>query len=419
MSKLRLNQKKKRNSSERTKEQEYTRLGGALRSLGGYAGGSLGSLIGYGAQGSNAGTSLGAAISRWLGSGDYTVSSNSIVQRSMKASTNIPMMHKTNQTVTIRHREFITSVKGSTGFNVGRYFLIQPGDTITFPWLSGIASKFQQYKFKGLVFHYVPTSGTAVSGTNPSLGTVMLQTTYRVNDDQPASKAEMMNEYWACEAAPSESFCHPIECDPKENPFAIHYVRSKPAPLTDSPLMYDVGKLFVATQGQLATDNILGDLWVTYEIELSKPIINSTTTGLTASGSSIYSNPAVGNWFGPSVSALGAIPYNLNTNTITFPRGTVGDYLINVIITASSAFTAGDLSGTITRSNCTGLTAFDGNSTTYVRTVVTGASASTARLFFQTAVRLEDPSADATVTVPAGTWTGAAATSQTLVTRLQ
>ena len=104
------------------RQQELTRLGGALRSLGGLTGGALGSLIGMPAGGSSAGTSLGAAISRWLGSGDYTVSRNTLVE---KASTGIPMMHKDGQTITVRHREFLTEVTGITTFAVkGTFQLI-------------------------------------------------------------------------------------------------------------------------------------------------------------------------------------------------------------------------------------------------------------------------------------------------------
>lgn len=419
MSNKRAKNKNKNNKISKSEKNEVTRLGGALRALGGLAGGSLGSLVGYGQAGSAAGSSLGAAISRWLGSGDYTVSSNSIVQRTMKGSESIPMMHRTNQTVTIRHKEFVCSVKGSTDFQVGRFFLLQPADRNTFPWLSGIASRFQQYKFKGIVFHYIPTSGTAISGTNPTLGTVMLQTTYRVNDDGPKSKAEMMNEYWACEAAPSEAFCHPIECDPRENPFAVHYTRTKPAPLTDSPLMYDIGKLFVATNGQLASGNILGDLWVTYEVELTKPIVESSTTSTVYSAQTYHATPVPGNWFSNTLSTGdGDIPFTTLVNTISFPPGHVGRYLIDVVITAATNFTAMDLSGTITRVNCAGLSIFDAGAASHIRTVCAGATATLNRGMFSTALEITDPSSTATITLPAGTWTGSALTTQVVVTQL-
>ena len=219
---------RKKSKKTKTSKKDVGLLGKALRALGGAGGGMVGGMFGAPLAGAAAGTGLGATISRWLGAGDYTVASNSIVRSTLRSSENIPMMHTSGQTVTIRHKEFIAEISGSVGFTVQRFFLIQPGDTNTFPWLSGIANKYQQYKIKGLVFHYVPTSGYAVSGTNPAIGSVMLQTSYRANDTAPTSKVEMLNEYWASESSPADSFCHPLECSPSENPFSIHYTRNLP-----------------------------------------------------------------------------------------------------------------------------------------------------------------------------------------------
>ena len=42
--------------------------------------------------------------------------------------------------------------------------------------------------------------------------------------------------------------------------------------------MYDLGVTHVAVSGQQANDVVLGDLWVTYEVELKKPILYSNVT---------------------------------------------------------------------------------------------------------------------------------------------
>lgn len=407
-------------SKKKKKEaKELTRLGAALRGLGGLAGGAIGGMVGYGGAGASAGTSLGAAISRWLGSGDYTVKSNTIVSNSLRASTSIPMMHKTNQTITVRHREFLCSLNGSAAFNVQRFFLLQPADGNTFPWLSTLAAKFQQYKFKGLVFHYIPTSGMAVSSTNSALGTVMMQTSYRANEEQPASKQEMMNEYWACEASPAESFCHPIECDPAENPFAIHYTRTKPVPASDSQLMYDVGKLFVAVQGQQG-NNVLGDLWVSYEVELSKPIIESNVSGPLHSGKLTYASPATSNWFGSAIlQATGDFQFQTAVNTLTLPRGIVGAFMLAINVSATTNFTAVDMGAAPTLLNCSFEPFLDSNpATTHIRTVVSGGAAAANRGFYITAVRVSDPSNSAVIIFPAGAWTGTAVSIDVTVSRL-
>lgn len=215
------------------------------------------------------GSSLGAAISRWLGSGDYELNGNTLVT----PGSSIPSMHKESQTVVVRHKEFVGTISGSVGFAVQQELVLNPGILGTFPWLYRIAQCYQEYTFRGMVFHYVPTSGVAVS-TNPALGAVMLQTSYRSTDSPPTDKMEMLNEYWSTEGSPASSFIHPIECKPVENPFKVQFVRGHTT-LTDSPLMYDLGVTYVATQGMPADGNPVGDLWVTYEVELRKPVVSS------------------------------------------------------------------------------------------------------------------------------------------------
>ena len=144
---------------------EITRLGGALRGLGSIGGSAIGALVGMPNAGGGVGRNLGAALSRWLGSGDYEISSNSIVQREV-ARDSIPAMHKDDQTIVVRHKEYLGEINGSTSFTVQQSYNLNPGLSATFPWLAQIASRFQEYRLKGAVFHYVPTSGTAVSSTS-------------------------------------------------------------------------------------------------------------------------------------------------------------------------------------------------------------------------------------------------------------
>lgn len=302
--------------------------------------------------------------------------------------------------MTIRHKEFVATISGSTGFSVQRFFLLQPGDTNTFPWLSGVASKFQQYRVKGMIFHYVPTSGYAVSGSNPAIGSVMLQTSYRANDNAPSTKIEMLNEYWASEGAPSEAFCHPIECSPKENPFVTHYVRNRPVPVSDSPMLYDLGVTYVATQGMPATGNAVGDLWVTYEIELVKPQIASSVLIDTFSGTAANAAVLQGAPLGNNLTATGSLLFSMSNSTITFPIGLLGDFLVTVIHTGTFTVWDGPTSAT-SLANCA-LLVFDGS-----RSVVSPDMASGSCNIFTTSygIRLSDPSAVASFNVGAFLWT--------------
>lgn len=408
--------KTKKTKSVKQRQQELTRLGGALRTLGGLGGRALGTMVGFGNEGAGVGTGIGAAISRWLGSGDYTVTSNSIIQRA-EASGSVPSMHKDGQSVTIRHKEYLGEVRGKQSFTVRNAFPINPGVAATFPWLSRVAANFQEYRVKGLVYHYVPTSGNAISSTNAALGSVLIQTSYRSNDSAPTSKIEMMNEYWSSEARPSDAFCHPVECNPKENPFNVQYVRTLSVPANDSVLLYDLGVTYVAVTGQQADDTVLGDLWVTYEIELKKPILDSNVTDrypgasmqiLDASGSITAST-----LFNGTKENLGSLAITTSGNTITFPTGAVGDWSITINTEANTTFSACNFSTAPSYTNCTLLNAT--RNAAIIRTNIGGTAPTLNRFFYEMAIRIVEPNLQATVTIPSGTLTGAALNTNILV----
>lgn len=398
---------------------EVSALGQVLRTLGGLGGGVLGGMLGQSTAGSKLGNGMGASISRWLGAGDYAVSQNSIVTASLKSSAAIPAMHSSGQSITIRHKEYLCAINGSVKFSIQRFFLLQPGDGNTFPWMSGVADRFQQYRVKGMVFHYLPTSGNAVSSTNAALGSVMIQTSYRANDVAPSSKVEMLNEYWACEASPAESFCHPIECAPKENPFQVHYVRNKPVPSNDSPLLYDLGVTYIATQGMQANDNPVGDLWVTYEIELLKPQIASNAVSDILTASIQTGPPTPGAPFGAVLltSGQGGIAFTVQNRDIIFPIGLLGAYQVVIRIVPSTSFTAFDGSGSPVYSDCTAYSVETGGAN-YTRSVVSGASASSGGCYYVFGVNCTNPSVAAYVTVAGMSWTGTAAFTSVQVSAL-
>jgi hypothetical protein len=397
------------------KQQELTNLGWALRRLGGLGGAALGGMVGMPGAGTSHGTNIGAALSRWLGSGDYSIGSNSIVTK-LKSSTGIPMMHNNDQSVVVRHREYVAEIRSNTSFTVNDSFEINPGNNRTFPWLSHIATGFQEYKIKGMVWHYVPSSGTAVSGTSPSLGTVMLQTSYRANDSPPTSKMEILNEYFSSEAVPSEAFCHPIECDPKENPFNVQYVRSGELTSGDNTLLYDLGVTHVCTSGQLEADNVLGDLWCTYEIELKKPVVASNvTTRYRSAFLTFTGTQTAASKFSGTMNRVGTIAVTASGNVITFPKGSSGIWMVLMRMSASTTFTAVDLSGTSTLTNATAMdiTADNGQ---YLRTVMGGSSPTLNGAVYVLVVDIADNALPATITLPTGTITGACTQTNLYVT---
>nr|UNI73868.1 MAG: coat protein [brine shrimp noda-like virus 2] len=387
--------------------QSVTAVGSLLRHLGGLGGTALGTMVGAPTLGGAAGNQIAAALSRWLGAGDYTVGTNSIVHR-MRTASSIPAMHSTNQTVVVRHKEYVGEIKGSTGFAVRDSLVLNPGNRRTFPWLSGIARNYQEYSFKGIVFHYIPTSGTAVSGSNPSLGSVMMQTSYRSNDVIPASKAELLNEYCSNEACPADAFVHPIECDPAENPFNVQYVRTGALPASDSQLMYDLGQTHVAVSGQLESDHVIGDLWVTYEVELKKPILASNVTSKNLSAYYTNSLATSSSLFSGAVLALGSnVELGLSGNTITFPKGSAGHWQISILITADTTFSAVNTWGTIITTNCIAVNWHPSLMGSPASVPVLGGSSPTlTNVSLLSGIYIEDPAVEATWNLPSVVLTG-------------
>jgi hypothetical protein len=318
---------------KKKKKSNVTAVGRAIRMLGSAGGGALGGYFGQPVLGGAAGHQLGALASKWLGFGDYKVSQNSV----LRTSVGVPAMHNTSQSILVRHKEYIGPVTSSPGFNVLYQLPLNPGLPGSFPWLSGVAARYQEYAIKGMVFHYVPASGNAISSTNPALGTVMIQTSYRASDSAPVSKVEMLNEYCASEAVPSEAFIHPIECDPKENPFNIHYVRATTPPVGEPLMSYDLGKTFIATQGQQAGGYTLGDIWVTYEIELKKPVITTdiSTPSYGYLSGTVQSFTDV---FHATTSTSGPLAITASGNSITIPPQT-GDVIIVIYFAGSNMST--------------------------------------------------------------------------------
>ncbi len=394
-------------------QQETTAVGKALRALGGAGGAALGGYFGIPPTiAGAAGTTIASALSRWLGQGDYTVSTNSVVASSLKAASSIPSMHKDGQSIIVQHKEYLGEVRSSTSFQVLQSYVLNPGNPITFPWLSDIAAKFQEYRIRGAVFHYVPSSGSVASGTNPGLGTVMLQTTYRSTDQAPVNKVEMLNEYCSNEVVPSETMAHPIECDPKENPFNVQYVRTGTVPIGDTQLMYDLGVTHLAVSGQQASGNVIGDLWITYDVELKKPIVTSNSAFTSKFFQSVSPSTNLASLFNGAVTG-GNWGCTVSTNTLTFPKGSVGTWLVGLQIIPTTTFTAWSTTTFPTLTNCSL------NSTVLPDWCSNAASGAESRGVYKViAVVISDPAVSASVAFPTYSITGTVNSNNLLVTQI-
>lgn len=263
--------------------------------------GSLGALLGP--AGAGVGSSLGGWASDLLGMGDYKVNHNSLEDMQ-----GVPNMHRGQHSIRVKHKEALGDISGSTGFAL-RKFVIQPGSSVTFPWLSNVACMFQSYKIHGLAFEFVSTSADALNSVNTALGSVIMATNYNVALPDFLSKVEMECTEFSCITRPSRNLMHLVECDPKLQVSDHLYLRSGEVPVGQDLQFYDWGNFYLATVGMQAAATI-GELWVTYDIEFFKPRIISG-----------------GQWPG-EYTRINNGPYTSNVNVLgdiqTTPKGSLG-----------------------------------------------------------------------------------------------
>jgi len=204
------------------------------------------------------------------GGGVYKVSKNSITMGSQ-----IPNFRNGKHSIIISNREYLQDVvTPGAAFDLSDPYPINPGMAVTFPWLHTIANCFEEYILHGVVFYFKSTCGNSVGSTTTSLGTVMMATNYNVSAPAFASKAQMENHEFGMSKKPSGDMIHPIECASKEDVLRAQYIRSTTVATGLDPRFYDHGNFYFATQGQQAESN-LGELWISYDIELLKPKVGT------------------------------------------------------------------------------------------------------------------------------------------------
>lgn len=313
------------------------------------AGGFAGSL--FGPSGAAYGSSLGSSLSGIIGAGDYKVDENSLL------TSPVPTFKNDTRTIRISHKEYLQDINSSILFN-DLSFAIQPGSSSTFPWLSRIASNYTQYRMRGLIFEFRSTSATALNSINTALGAVIMSTQYNVGNPAFVTKQQMENYEFAVSGRPSVDMIHPVECSMAEQPYNIFYVRDSAVPSGQDPKLYDMGNFQIATVGMQAA-SVIGELWVSYDIEFFKPRLPGIRLGLfTQLYNSTYTNAApLGT--GIQTSVVSGIPFTITgTGTIINldPSIGSGDYILTLIWTGvAAAWTAPSV---VLSSNASANTAF-------------------------------------------------------------
>jgi hypothetical protein len=186
--------------------------------------------------------------------------------------TGFPNFNNSKKTI-ICHREYLQELVTRTDFNDALApYLINPGLSDNFPWLSQIAMNYEFYKFRKLRFIFRNRIGTATPGS------IYTATQHDAGDPVFSSKQELL-EY---EGAQSSVIYrdHTFDCLlGRGSMMKKLLVRTGELTEDQSIQLYDAGKFTVVTNSTDAAVNV-GDLLVEYEVELTVPKLGSASAGL-------------------------------------------------------------------------------------------------------------------------------------------
>lgn len=178
-------------------------------------------------------------------------------------------------TITFSHREYVRDIYApltSLAFSVQNWAL-NPGIALSFPWLSQIASNFEEYQFIQLIWTFKSTV-TDFAATSGQVGQVVMCTQYNPDQDAFADKEEMMLYEGGMSCKTTESLIHGVECDPAKNAGPSgKYVRVGSLGSTEDLKDYDHGRTSLAILNCPHTyaGQQIGELWVSYTVHLRKP----------------------------------------------------------------------------------------------------------------------------------------------------
>nr|AAC32732.1 41K protein [Tomato bushy stunt virus] len=168
---------------------------------------------------------------------------------------------RTSGSVTVTHREYLSQVNNSTGFQVnggivGNLLQLNPLNGTLFSWLPAIASNFDQYTFNNVVLHYVPLCSTT------EVGRVAIYFDKDSEDPEPADRVELANYSVLKETAPWAEAMLRVPTDKIK--------RFCDDSSTSDHKLIDLGQLGIATYGGAGT-NAVGDIFICYSVTLYFP----------------------------------------------------------------------------------------------------------------------------------------------------
>jgi hypothetical protein len=238
---------------------------------------------------------------------------------------------------TILFEEYVQDIISSGTDNLFscERFRVQPGLSQLFAWLAEQAINYQEYRFRKLSFKY-ETDQTITAGK------VMYAFSPDAADPVPLNKQEMLEYGIKGKSAVWQEFEMPVPVT--EALGARRYIRSGTLAANLDIKTYDLGALFVATQGVSGNSGAgtnCGELYICYEVELITPVVQALPAAqarsiTVTSGGSV----AEGTPFGTTPTTLNGLDVTVDATGAYLIFGRVGYYLVEMDIVGTGLNTA-------------------------------------------------------------------------------
>lgn len=168
-----------------------------------------------------------------------------------------------------RGREFIGDLMGSSSSTPAVVtYLLNPGNSTSFPRLSQEANVWEQYHFRKLKVIYTPAVSTATGGT------IVLTPEFNANQTPPTTESGLLNHQGSKSGAPWADLEIILPASNMHGNAYRKYIRD--GTVVGDLNTYDAGQLHVAGVSNGGT-GVMGKLWMEYEIEFYVPQVEPAT----------------------------------------------------------------------------------------------------------------------------------------------
>jgi hypothetical protein len=174
-----------------------------------------------------------------------------------------PRISSKSDKTTLVKSEFIMNLVPSGEEFEAHQIVLNPGNSLMFPWLSTISDGWEKFKVKKIRFEYKTAQSTLVPGM------VMFAPEFNVEAPLPDSKQDLLEYMYAKRCAIWENISMDIAVSSVMN-YKDYYIRTGSSD-SQSPLLFDPMYLIWATDAVSTDVEYIGELWVHYEIEMLLP----------------------------------------------------------------------------------------------------------------------------------------------------